>query len=82
MLHAAAAAAKRRSRPLALIEATVETLPEDLRPFDVVTIGRALHWMEPERTKAVLSRLVAPGSANSLLLLAYLGRQKSLACCL
>ena len=44
---------------LDLIEARLEQLPELLQPFDVVTIGRALHWMEPEATSRVLDRIVA-----------------------
>jgi SAM-dependent methyltransferase len=44
---------------LDLIEARIEQLPESLEPFDVVTIGRALHWMEPEATSRVLDRIVA-----------------------
>jgi ubiquinone/menaquinone biosynthesis C-methylase UbiE len=61
MLERATAAAARAAVPLHLIEGTAETLPEAIGSFDVATIGRALHWMDPERTKTVLSRLVAPG---------------------
>jgi SAM-dependent methyltransferase len=60
MLAAAKEAAESAGVVLALIEATAETLP-DLGHFDVVTIGRALHWMEPEPTRATLDRIVAPG---------------------
>ena len=30
-------------------------------PYDLVTIGRALHWMEREPTLAALERMLAPG---------------------
>jgi ubiquinone/menaquinone biosynthesis C-methylase UbiE len=33
----------------------------DLGTFDLVAIGRALHWMEREPTLAALGRLLAPG---------------------
>jgi SAM-dependent methyltransferase len=46
---------------LSLIEARMEQLPESLERFDLVTIGRALHWMEPEATSRVLDRMVAMG---------------------
>ena len=38
-----------------------EDLGADLGPFDLVTIGRALHWMEREPTLAALERILAPG---------------------
>ena len=39
-----------------------EALPLDGGQFDVVTIGRALHWMA-SATAALFNRLVAPGGA-------------------
>jgi ubiquinone/menaquinone biosynthesis C-methylase UbiE len=48
---------------LNFIEARIEQLPETLEPFDIVTIGRALHWMEPQATLRVLERLVAKGGS-------------------
>jgi ubiquinone/menaquinone biosynthesis C-methylase UbiE len=48
---------------LALIEARIEQLPETLEPFDIVTIGRALHWMEPQATSRVLDRIVVEGGS-------------------
>jgi ubiquinone/menaquinone biosynthesis C-methylase UbiE len=44
---------------LNLIEARIEQLPETFAPFHIVTIGRALHWMEPQATLRVLNRIVA-----------------------
>jgi SAM-dependent methyltransferase len=61
MLGAARQAAARAGIDLALIQSTAERLPPDLGPFDVVTIGRALHWMDRGLIGSVLERLVAPG---------------------
>src|SRR5712671_7367781 len=46
MLDAARQAAARASCALDLIEGKAEDLAADIGPFDVVTIGRALHWMD------------------------------------
>jgi hypothetical protein len=42
-----------------LIEGKAEALPADIGSFDVVTIGRALHWMDRDATLALFERLVA-----------------------
>jgi ubiquinone/menaquinone biosynthesis C-methylase UbiE len=60
MLDAAKKAAERASRAFTLIEGRAEDLPDDVGSFDVITIGRALHWMDREATLARLERLVAP----------------------
>jgi SAM-dependent methyltransferase len=60
MLAAAKKAAERASRAFTLIAGKAEDLPDDFGGFDVVTIGRALHWMDREATLARLERLVAP----------------------
>src|SRR5262249_59155780 len=60
MLAAAAKAAARIGQDFTLIESKAEALPRDVGQFDVVTIGRALHWMASEPTAALLWRLVAP----------------------
>jgi hypothetical protein len=60
MIAAAREAADRAGVRLRLIEGRAETLPADLGVFDVVTIGRALHWMEPEGARAALDQIVAP----------------------
>jgi ubiquinone/menaquinone biosynthesis C-methylase UbiE len=44
---------------LTLIEGHAETLPAGLGLFDLVTIGRALHWMEREATLTTLDRILA-----------------------
>jgi ubiquinone/menaquinone biosynthesis C-methylase UbiE len=38
-----------------------EDVGAELGAFDLVTIGRALHWMEREPTLAALERMLAPG---------------------
>src|SRR6516225_5480510 len=59
MIAAARKAAARSGVDFTLIEGRAETLPADIGSFDLVTIGRALHWMEREGTLALLERLVA-----------------------
>jgi SAM-dependent methyltransferase len=59
MVAAAREQAARAGVALSLLEATVESLPESIANFDIVTIGRALHWMEPRKTSYVLEHLVA-----------------------
>ncbi len=61
MIAAATEAAARASQALTLIEGKAEELPADIGSFDVVTIGRALHWMDRNATLGRLERLVAPG---------------------
>jgi SAM-dependent methyltransferase len=61
MIAAATAAASRASQALTLIEGKAEDLPSDIGSFDVVTIGRALHWMDRDAVLARLDTLVAPG---------------------
>jgi len=63
MLDAARRAAASAGHALTLIEGRVETLGPDIGSFDVVTIGRALHWMDREPTLARLDRLVARDGA-------------------
>ena len=61
MIAAAREAAARASQPLTLIESRAEDLPADIGSFDVVTIGRALHWIDRDGTLGLFERLVAPG---------------------
>ncbi len=63
MLAAAERAAARAGHALTLIEGKTETLGDDVGVFDLVTIGRALHWMDREATLARLDRLVARDGA-------------------
>jgi ubiquinone/menaquinone biosynthesis C-methylase UbiE len=59
MIAAARKAAQHASQALILIEGKAEALPSDIGSFDVVTIGRALHWMDRDATLALFERLVA-----------------------
>jgi SAM-dependent methyltransferase len=63
MIAAARRAAAASAVALELLAARVEDLPAGLGPFEVVTIGRALHWMTPAPTLARLDRLVAARGA-------------------
>jgi ubiquinone/menaquinone biosynthesis C-methylase UbiE len=63
MLAAARERAAESGVTLNLIEARIEQLPETVEGFDIVTIGRALHWMEPHTTLRVLERIVAEGGS-------------------
>ena len=60
MLAVARQAAERSGQHFTLIEGKAEALPESIGRFDVVTIGRALHWMDRDTTLALFERLVAP----------------------
>jgi SAM-dependent methyltransferase len=60
MLAAAEQAAERAAQAFTLIAGKAEDLPDEVGSFDVVTIGRALHWMDREATLARLERLVSP----------------------
>jgi ubiquinone/menaquinone biosynthesis C-methylase UbiE len=59
MIAEAQQAALSQKIALTLIEGRAEALPADLGRFDLVTIGRALHWMEREATLATLDRILA-----------------------
>src|SRR6266436_7052795 len=59
MLVAARKAAARASKAITLIESKAEAIPGDVGRFHVVTIGRALHWMDRDRVAVLWERLVA-----------------------
>jgi ubiquinone/menaquinone biosynthesis C-methylase UbiE len=61
MLAAARQAARQAGRDVMLVESNAEDLPEDIGRFDLVTIGRALHWLDESALGALFERLVAPG---------------------
>jgi hypothetical protein len=63
MLEAAREQAAQAGVALNLLEARIETVAETIGQFEVVTIGRALHWMEPEATLQALDHMVVPGGA-------------------
>ncbi len=66
MIAAARRAAASAGHDLVLIEGTTETLADDIGAFDIVTIGRALHWMDREPTLARLARLVEPSGVIAI----------------
>jgi len=63
MLAAARAAAARAGADVAFVEGRAEDLPADIGSFDVVTIGRALHWMDHSALGPLFARLVASDGA-------------------
>jgi ubiquinone/menaquinone biosynthesis C-methylase UbiE len=63
MLGAARRAALRAGQAIDWIEGRAEDLSARIGPFDVVTIGRALHWMDRESLGPLFARLVKPGGA-------------------
>jgi ubiquinone/menaquinone biosynthesis C-methylase UbiE len=60
MVAAARKAAQQAEVAFPVLNGRAEDLDADLGPFDIVTIGRALHWMEREPTLAALERITAP----------------------
>ena len=60
MVEAARAAARRADVGVAFIEGRFEDVAAKLGAFDIVTIGRAIHWLEPEPARAALDRILAP----------------------
>lgn len=58
MLAAARVEAARAGVHVDLIQARIEDLPENIGTFQVVTIGRALHWFDRDEAIAVLERIV------------------------
>jgi ubiquinone/menaquinone biosynthesis C-methylase UbiE len=63
MLAAARQAAARQAQDFTLIEGKAEALPDNIGQFDVVTVGRALHWMDRDAIAELFERLVKPGGA-------------------
>ena len=65
MITAAGSAAEEAGVALTLIHGRIEEFPEK-GPFDLVTIGRALHWMDSKAALPVLERIVS-GSGHILI---------------
>ncbi|HZZ56375.1 MAG TPA: class I SAM-dependent methyltransferase [Opitutaceae bacterium] len=61
MIADARAAAAEAGVGLALWEGRIEEPPPDAGTFELATIGRALHWLDPGAACAALERLVAAG---------------------
>jgi ubiquinone/menaquinone biosynthesis C-methylase UbiE len=66
MLAAARQAAERAGREVELLEGRAEDLPDNIGRFDLVTIGRALHWLDEAALGPLFERLVAPGGVLSV----------------
>lgn len=60
MVKAARAAAERAGVGVRFIEGRFEDAAAKLGAFDIVTIGRAIHWLDPEPARAALDRALAP----------------------
>jgi SAM-dependent methyltransferase len=60
MIEAACAAAARAGLKVKFIEGRFENVAAKLGAFEVVTIGRAIHWLDPKPAHAALDRVVAP----------------------
>jgi SAM-dependent methyltransferase len=60
MLRAARVAAGAANYEIEFIEAGIEELACDTDSFDVVTMGRAIHWFPPAETLSTLERIVSP----------------------
>jgi ubiquinone/menaquinone biosynthesis C-methylase UbiE len=63
MLAAARRATARAGQSVHLIEGRAEDLPAEAGSFDVVTVGRALHWIDRAALGSLFARLVAPDGA-------------------
>jgi SAM-dependent methyltransferase len=66
MIAAAERAAHEAGVSLALIEGRIEDFPAT-QTYDLITIGRALHWLERDATLAVLERILAPDAGRILI---------------
>ena len=59
MLAIARESAERSAVHMQFLQTRAEELNESLGTFQIVTIGRAIHWMDPERATVALERVVA-----------------------
>jgi SAM-dependent methyltransferase len=60
MVEAARMAAERAGAAVRFIEGRFENVAAKLGAFDIVTIGRAIHWLDPEPAQGALERVLAP----------------------
>lgn len=65
MIEAAKAAAAEAGITLSLIQGRIEELPTT-ETYDVITVGRALHWLERTASLVVLERILARDSSRIL----------------
>jgi SAM-dependent methyltransferase len=66
MIAAAKDAAAQAGVAVSLIDGRIEEFPTT-HTYDVITIGRAQHWLERTPTLAVLERILPPGSGRILI---------------
>lgn len=66
MISAAKVAAAEEGVELSLVHGRIEELTAT-QVYDVITIGRALHWLERDATLAVLERILVPNSGRILI---------------
>ena len=66
MIAAARSAAAQARVAISLIDGRIEEFPTT-QTYDVITIGRAQHWLERTQTLAVFERILAPGSGRILI---------------
>ena len=67
MLRIAGARAAMQGLELNLVLGDSFSLDPSIGTFDLVTIGRAFHWMDREKTLAMLDRIIKPGGGIALL---------------
>ena len=60
MVEAARAAAERAGVAVRFIESRFEDVAGKRGKFDIVSIGRAIHWLDPEPAREALERALAP----------------------
>ena len=60
MVEAARAAAAHARVAVRFIEGRFEDVAGKLVAFDIISIGRAIHWLDPEPARAALDRALAP----------------------
>ena len=60
MVLAARGAAERAGAAVRFIEGRFEHVAARLGIFDIITIGRAIHWLDPGPARAALDRALAP----------------------
>jgi SAM-dependent methyltransferase len=61
MVEAARAAAERARVAVRFLEGRFEDVAGNLGAFDIISIGRAIHWLDPKLARAALDRALAPG---------------------
>jgi SAM-dependent methyltransferase len=62
MISAAREQAAQSNVLLELVQSRLEDLPNSLGPFQVATIGRALHWLDRRAAPQTLAALLPPGA--------------------